>query len=378
MKVEDSTRTETTAPQVAGNRKTGADTDTVSGKPPVGAGSGADAVATQPGPLPTVVRRRRHTVLFVLGALTLFFAGWWLADQFFAYTDNAYVTSDVVAVAPEVTGPIIAVHVHDNQLLKAGDLLISIDPKPFQIAVDQSRAALAQAQAQLPVDKAQMDATQAQEKSAEADLQLADIQYHRNETLAHASVTDQQSLDVATANQREAAAHLDAATAAVAQAEGTFHLHERAVASAEAELELAEWRLDRTEIRAPVDGPAANLTVRAGNMAVEHQPLLAIVDAHAWRVEANYKERFLHHFHPGTEAWVWLDAFPGHWYRAHIEGMSHVISRDEAEPGLVPYVAPTVNWIRVTRRIPVRIELADPPSNMHLFMGSDARTIVFY
>jgi membrane fusion protein, multidrug efflux system len=113
-------------------------------------------------------------------------------------------------------------------------------------------------------------------------------------------------------------------------------------------------------------------------MAVEHQPMLTIVDANAWRVYANYKERFLHHFHPGMRAWVWLDAAPGQWYRAHIEGMSHVISRDEGEPGLVPYVAPTVNWIRLTRRIPVRIELENPPPNMHLFMGSDARTFIWY
>jgi membrane fusion protein, multidrug efflux system len=164
----------------------------------------------------------------------------------------------------------------------------------------------------------------------------------------------------------------------VAQAEASLHLHERAVATAQTALDMAEWRLERTEIRSPVDGPVSNLTVRVGKMAVAYQAILTIVDAHAWRVQANYKERFLHHLHPGMTAWVWLDAFPGHWYRARIEGMSHVISRAEMDAGLVPYVAPTVNWIRVTRRLPVRIELQDPPSNMHLFMGSDARTIVFY
>jgi multidrug resistance efflux pump len=336
------------------------------------------AAATHPTPPPTAAPRKRRPVLFVLAAVVLFFAGWWLADQFFAYTDNAYITSDIVPVAPEVSGPIVAVHVHDNQLLKAGDLLFNIDPKPFQIAVDQSRAAHAQAQAQIPVDEAQLKTAQASLKSDQAHLQLADIELQRTQKLARSSVIDQQSLDVATAHQIEAVAQLDAAEAAVEQAEGTLHLHERAVATAQAVLSLSEWRLERTEIRAPVDGPVSNLTLRTGNMAIERQPMLTIVDAHAWRVQANYKERFLHHFHPGMKAWVWLDAFPGHWYRAKIEGMSHVIRRAESEPGLVPYVAPTVNWIRLTRRIPVRIELVDPPSNMHLFMGSDARTIVFY
>lgn len=331
----------------------------------------------QPSP-PSAKHGRRRTVLITLGSVVAALVAWWLADQFFAYTDDAYVTSDVVAVAPEVTGPIIVVHVHDNQLVKVGTPLVSIDPKPFQIEVDQGRAALDQAQAQLPVDEAQLEEARADLRAAQANHQLADLEFQRNELLARSKVTDQQALDVATAHQRDAAAHLDAATAAVARAEGTLHLHERAVATARASLALAEWRLERTEIRAPVDGPVSNLVVRPGNMAVEHQPMLTIADAHAWRVQANYKERFLHHFHPGMRDWVWLDAFPGRWYRARIQGMSHAISREEGAPGLVPYVAPTVNWIRLTRRIPVRIELDDPPPNMHLFMGSDARTIVFY
>jgi len=408
MQAQDQSKADAAPPKTPTGEKAAADTpavDSPAASTPAAAaaqkapddakasGAGADA-ATPPAPLPTaapapppkvapgsspnVAHKRRRTVLLVIASLLLFFGAWWLADECFAYTDNAFATSDVVAVAPEVTGPIVAVHVHDNQLLKTGDLLVSIDPKPFQIAVDQSRATHVQAEAQLPIDKAQMEAAQADMKSAQVDRDLADIQLHRIQTLARTSVVDQQSLDVATARQRDAVAHLTATMATVTQAEATLHFHERAVATAQTALDLAEWRLERTEIHSPADGPVSNLTVRVGKMAVEDQPFLTIVDAHAWRVQANYKERFLHHLHPGMTAWVWLDAFPGHWYRAHIEGMSHVISRAQMDAGLVPYVAPTVDWIRVTRRMPVRIELDDPPSNMHLFMGSDARAIVFY
>jgi multidrug resistance efflux pump len=322
--------------------------------------------------------KRSRTILLVLAAIGLFFAVWWTADQFFAYTDDAYVTSDAVAVAPEVTGPIVTVHVRDNQLLKAGTLLISIDPTPFQIELDQNRAQLAQAQAQLPVDKAQLAAAQASLTSARADLQLAQVQLRRMQTLNRENVTDQQSLDVQTARERESAARFDGTQADVNRAENTLVFHEASVQVAQAAVAMAEWRLEKTQVRAPADGPISNLTVRPGDMAVAHQPLLTIVDANAWRVEANYKERFLHHFRPGKTAWVWLDAFPGHWYRAEIQGMSHAISRDETTPGLVPYVSPTVDWIRLTRRIPVRIQIQDPPPNMHLFMGSDARVFVFF
>ena len=144
-----------------------------------------DSGASPAGPAPSKPPpKRSRTILLVLAAIGLFFAAWWTADQFFAYTDDAYVTSDVVAVAPEVTGPIVTVHVHDNQLLKAGTLLISIDPRPFQIEVDQSRAQLAQAQAQLLVDKAQLAAAQASLTSAQAEQQLAQVQLQRMQTLA--------------------------------------------------------------------------------------------------------------------------------------------------------------------------------------------------
>jgi multidrug efflux system membrane fusion protein len=127
-----------------------------------------------------------------------------------------------------------------------------------------------------------------------------------------------------------------------------------------------------------VDGPAANLTVRRGDMALAHQPLLGIVDAHAWRVEANYKESYLRHLEPGHRAWIWLDARPWHLYRAHIQSLSHAISREQQARALLPYVSPTVDWIRLQRRIPVRFELDEPPPQAALFMGSDARVLVFY
>jgi multidrug efflux system membrane fusion protein len=333
------------------------------------------------GPSPSslaLARTRRRTVLTLIGLVVAFFGIWWLADQFFAYTDDAYVNSDVIPIAPEVTGPVIAVHIQDNQWLKRGDPLVSIDPKPFQIAVNQAHAELLQAQAQLPIDQAQLDAAQDQMKSAQNDLNLANIELKRMQTLTTASVTDQQSLDVATARARDAVARLDGTTAALAQAGGMLHLHERAVETARAVLDMTQWRLDRTEIRAPADGPVNHLTVRVGDMAVAHEPLLAVVDADSWRVEANYKERFLHHFRPGMTAWVWLDAVPGHWYRARIQGMAHAIERRQAVAGLVPYVSPTVDWIRLTRRVPVRLEFVDPPPDIHLFMGTDARVIVLY
>ena len=120
------------------------------------------------------------------------------------------------------------------------------------------------------------------------------------------------------------------------------------------------------------------LTKRRQPRVTRDHPAIAVVDAHAWRVEANYKEYYLRHLVPGHTAWVWLDSHPWRLYRARIQGIAHGISRDSNGEALLPYVSPSVDWIRLQRRIPVRIVLQDWPGVDGLFMGSDARTLVIY
>ncbi|UPT98363.1 hypothetical protein J4G48_0009915 [Bradyrhizobium barranii subsp. apii] len=92
----------------------------------------------------------------------------------------------------------------------------------------------------------------------------------------------------------------------------------------------------------------------------------------------DYKEYYLRHLHPGGLAWIWLDSHPWHLYRARIQGLAHGISRQQGSETLVPYVSPTVNWIRLQRRIPVRFTLLESPGSDQLFMGVDARVLVIY
>src|ERR1700753_1870666 len=113
-------------------------------------------------------------------------------------------------------------------------------------------------------------------------------------------------------------------------------------------------------------------------MATTDKPVVGIVVAYSWRIVANYKEYYLRHLVPGGLAWIWLDSDPWHLYRARIQGIAHGISRQPGSQGLVPYVSPSVNWIRLERRIPVRFTLLDSPGGDQLFMGADARVLVIY
>ena len=97
----------------------------------------------------------------------------------------------------------------------------------------------------------------------------------------------------------------------------------------------------------------------------------------AWRIIANYKQDYIRSFEIGGTAWVWLDSAPWQLHRARITGIARGISRQKEPEMLLPYVAPTTDWIRLQRRIPVTMVLVDPPPGFKLYMGADARTVVF-
>jgi len=176
---------------------------------------------------------------------------------------------------------------------------------------------------------------------------------------------------------RRAHAEVDAAEAAVARAERLIAMAEANVQKAQAELATGEWQLSRTEMYAQVDGTINNLTVRVGDTARTDQPLIGIVDADAFRIVANYKQDYIRRFTPGGTAWLWLDSGPWRFYRARIEGIGRGISRIEGQDKLLPYVAPTTDWIRLQRRFPVTLTFIDRPPDQVLLMGADARVVVF-
>jgi multidrug efflux system membrane fusion protein len=320
---------------------------------------------------------RRRRVAIVAGAVLAAFLGWEGLTRIVAYTDDAYVRSDLVALSPEVTGHVIAVHVADNQTVRRGDKLITIDPTPFRLAVDAQIAALREAEAQEAADKESAAAAQDQLAAAAASQLLAEQTQRRSSELERESFASRAQLDTADAGLRRAQADVDSARAGIARAQQMLARDAASIARVEADLATAQWRLSRTELRAPVDGSINNLTVRPGDAARADVPLLGIVDAGAWRIIANYKQDYIRAFRVGGTGWVWLDSHPWHLYRARIQGIARAISRDPAGVALLPYVAPTTDWIRLQRRFPVTLVLTDPPADLPLYMGADARVLVF-
>jgi multidrug efflux system membrane fusion protein len=348
----------------------------------------ADTAETEPAPAPeppapqpprmsALGRARLRRVVAVGGTLLALFVAWEAFTTFVAYTDDAYVRSDLVAVAPEITGPITAVHIVDNQPIKKGDRLVTIDPLPFQLDVNQRQAQIDESAALLKVAREELaTATAALDQATSSETYAAEEQV-RYADLARNSYAPRAELDKWNDELKRAQAGITIARTAVIKAQSSIAVQQAALDLARAQMATAQWRLSKTEIVAPTGGTITNLTVRVGDTGTQNVPLIGIVDATAWRIIANYKQYYVRSLKVGDEAWVWLDSAPWQFHRARITGIARGFSRDAQAPMLLPYVAPTTDWIRLQRRIPVTVVLLDPPPGGVLYMGADARTVVF-
>ncbi len=323
------------------------------------------------------ITSRIRRLVAVVGTILVLFVAWEVGTYYIAYTDDAYVRSDLIGVAPEVTGPIIGLYVVDNQQIKKGDKIYKIDPTPFQLEVNTRQAQIEEQTALVKVAQEELDTAKAALDSATSAHTYAMEQQARYAVLAASNNAPRAELDRADNELRRTAAEKTIAEIAIAKAKTSVSVHKAALDVATAEKATAEWKLGKTDVNAPADGWINNLTVRIGDTATVSIPNIGVVDAHAWRIIANYKEYYIRPFAIDGTAWVWLDSAPWKLHKARITGIARGISRDPQAPMLLPYVAPTTDWIRLQRRIPVTIVLDEPPPGGKLYMGADARTFVF-
>jgi multidrug efflux system membrane fusion protein len=340
---------------------------------PSEAGQAAPVPADPPAPpAPSLWRRYRRlwiAVAAIVGGAALYLGSY----AVFAYTSDAFVTSDLVAVAPEVAGIIKTVSVADNQKVAAGDPLATIDPKPFQRDVEQKLRQIASFETMEAVKIQSRTGDAAILDAAQAALRLAQQQYNRFKTLTSDQYASQEQLD-------QVSNELSSAQDKVALQQNQLLIDEREIAQAQAqvnvaraELAVSQYNLSRTQLNAPVDGYVNHLTLRPGAYARIGEAVIGIVDATQFRVIANFKEDVAAAVEPGHRVWVWLDSDPWHVHSGHVQGVGRGIAREQEPVGLLPYVAPTTDWIRLRRRLPVTILLDPPVPAQGLFMGADAR-----
>ncbi|MBB5943197.1 MULTISPECIES: biotin/lipoyl-binding protein [Xanthomonas] len=299
------------------------------------------------------------TAIVVLVAALLAHA-LWRHYMLSPWTRDGRVRAEVVRIAPDVSGLVDAVAVRDNQHVKRGDLLFSVDRKRYELALEKARANLAVAQAQARAAGASLSAAAATQAASEAEFQMRRAQAERRARAAAVISAEARSDAEATARSAQADVHRSAAlrgqaTAAQAQAVAS-------VEQAQAALDLAELDLQRTQVRATADGYITNLEVRVGDYAQAGGARLALVRDDAMWVYGYFEETKLPRVHVGDRADIRLMS-GGLLLHGQVEGIARGIADSDNPTGtsLLADVSPTFNWIRLAQRVPVRIRI-DPAS----------------
>lgn len=260
------------------------------------------------------------------------FAGWklWQYYMLTPWTRDAKIRADVVIIAPDVSGWVRELKVNDNQQVKAGELLMSIDRDRFEAALDKANAVA---------------------ETRQQQLNLREHEAARRAALGPQAIS---------AELRENAQ----INAAVARGE----LHQ-----AQADVKAAAINLARSQVKAPRDGHITNLRLAEGNYVNAGQPVMALIDDSTFYVQAYFEETKLPRIRVGDPVKVWLMS-AGEPMQGHVESISRGITDRNANPDsqLLAEVEPTFNWVRLAQRIPVRIKLEQVPDDVTLSAGMTA------
>jgi len=318
-------------------------------------------------------------------------AYWALVLNHFESTDNAYVQGNVVQLTPQVGGTVVAINADDTDHVKAGQLLVKLDPADAQVALDQAEAQLAQTVREVrtlfannSTLKAQIALREADLARAQSELARAQDDVNRRSPLVQTGAVGKEEFNHSTAQLSAAKSSVAAAQSAVLAAreqltsnqtltDGVAVDQHPNVLRAAARVREAYLALKRADLIAPVDGFVAKRSVQLGQRIAAGAPLMSVIALNDVWVEANFKESQLKNLRIGQPVELQADVYGKKVeYRGAIEGLG---AGTGAAFALLPAQNATGNWIKVVQRVPVRIkldakELAEHPLRVGLSMDA--------
>jgi len=333
---------------------------------------------------------------------------WIVFDRYFSrpWTRDGQIRADIVGLSCYVSGKVVDVHVKDEQLVRAGDLLFEIDPSSYEIAVNSATVALDEARQQVAALEAAVTAAKAgvevakagiaQAKAAitqyKAQLVEATREAERNARLAKTGAGSLEAAQQSEAGRDATQAGLDSAMAGLVSAESKLA---SAIASqqeaeanlgrpgednvriraAKASLASAELNLKRTKVYAPSEGWISNLTLRRGDWVSPGSPQMMFIDKASLRISGYFKETQLFHLKPGDRAIITLMGLSKRPLEGVVENIGRAINPPsiatvQGTTAVVPQIAPSYDWIRLAQRVPVTIRLKEIPDDIVLVAGA--------
>lgn len=317
--------------------------------------------------------------IFALFAILWLYTLW--ADRVTPMTDQARVNGQLIRISPEVSGPISQVHITNNSSVKAGSALVTIDPRPFELAVKAARLELQKAAQSYEADSAAISVAQANEVAARVKVENAKKNVERNRVLAQKGTISQASMDDIIAELETAQAGLAQASSALEKAKQEFGprgIDNPEIQSVLNRQEQALLDLNRTILLAPADGVITNMDVAVGDYAGIGQPLLTFINNSNLWLTAMVRENSLAHLEPGDKVKIVFDAYPGEVYEGIISSVGWGSSGNgslaqDTSNGLM--TSPTSS--AKAQRFPVNIEFTQLPDDLQLRYGGRA-VVGFY
>ncbi|HTV50627.1 MAG TPA: HlyD family efflux transporter periplasmic adaptor subunit [Steroidobacteraceae bacterium] len=310
--------------------------------------------------------RARRIGFLALGALVLIggvavLAYWLLDARYYESTDDAYVNGDVVQITSEVPGTVLALRVDDTEPVRAGQVLLQLDPADARIALADAEADLARAVRQVRGLFAQRQELQAQvEERQQAERTASEDLRRRGSLLADGAISAEElshARDAVTSTRASVAAAREQLGQTIAQIDGTTIADHPQVLAAAAAVRNAALALHRTEIASPVGGIVAKRSVEVGQRVAAGTPLLAVVPLEDVWIDANFKEVQLSRMRAGQPVEVRTDLYGRKvTYHGHVVGIA---AGSGAAFAVLPAQNASGNWIKIIQRLPVRI-LIDP------------------
>ena len=331
----------------------------------------ADRPSPPAGGLP---RHRRWRLGLALAALAIVsgiaWAGheWWTGGRYLETTDDAYVGGNVTAIEPHVRGFVAEVLAADNERVHAGQLLVRLDPRDFQAALDHSAAVLAartteveglRARYTLQQSTIRQHEAELAAKAARATFAAQDAERYHSLALTHA-VSKQEAQQSGTLDQEarsavnSSAAALDASRQQLRVLDAQIASARAAEAEARSDLKTAQLDLGYTQIRSPIDGYVSNRAAQVGAYVEPGAYLISVVPASGLWVEANFKEDQLARMKPGETASVTADVLPNHPFHGRVLSLARGTG---AVFSVIPPENATGNFTKIVQRVPVRIAL---------------------
>ncbi len=325
---------------------------------------------------PAAKRRKRRfgRLLLIAGPITVAVVSaylYWTGGRYVS-TDNAYVQADKVVISAEVSGPITAVRVVENQEVKKGQSLFEIDDRSYTNALVQARARLQEVLADIQTRKASYRQKENELKLAQSDLDFARKEYRRQLSLEHDKAVSKAKLDAARHTLEVNRQRLDVIKDQMAEILAQLEGDPKAKVDRLAEYRLAKGQLDqaaldlsRTTVRAPFAGRISKIP-QPGTHVEPGSPVMSLIADHRFWIEANIKETGLTHVRTGQKVHIEVDAYPNHAFSGQVTSISPATG---SEFSIIPAQNASGNWVKVVQRIPVRIAVNDPFADCPLRAG---------